>query len=178
MSISVASGSSARRKDGSGGDAAAVEVVRQLVSVVRDTSVRRLHVRTDQLEIEIEHDPGTGHAGPVAARPAAGPARTEEERDVPDAGDGLVDVVSPTVGVAHVATRPDGTGAVAVGAVVDHKTEVAQVEAMKLITPVLAGCAGVVTEVCFQDGEVVEFGQLLFRVRPGTDGEDAGDATV
>ena len=45
-------------------------------------------------------------------------------------------------------------------------TEVCLIEVMKLFTPVRAGVAGVVREIRIEDGQMVEFGQLLVVVEP------------
>ena len=39
-------------------------------------------------------------------------------------------------------------------------------EVMKLMSSVVAGARGVVAEVCYSNGEAVQYGDVLFRVRP------------
>jgi acetyl-CoA carboxylase biotin carboxyl carrier protein len=55
---------------------------------------------------------------------------------------------------------------VTVGTSVDADTVVCIVEAMKVMNEVKAECAGIVAEVCVQNAQPVEYGQVLFRVRP------------
>ncbi len=64
----------------------------------------------------------------------------------------LVTVVAPAVGVIRLA--PDAV----VGASVNPGDQVAEIEAMKMTTPVRAARAGVIREVCVRD--VVEFEQV------------------
>jgi multidrug resistance efflux pump len=37
---------------------------------------------------------------------------------------------------------------------------------MKVFTAVRSGVNGVVTEICVQDSQIIEFGQVLFRILP------------
>jgi len=55
---------------------------------------------------------------------------------------------------------------VEVGQKVTADTEVCLIEVMKLFTPVRAGASGVVCEVCVEDGQMIEFGQVLVVIDP------------
>jgi acetyl-CoA carboxylase biotin carboxyl carrier protein len=55
---------------------------------------------------------------------------------------------------------------VAVGSVVRPDQTVCVIEAMKVFTDIPAGVTGTITEVLVKNGQPVEFGQHLFRVRP------------
>ena len=52
---------------------------------------------------------------------------------------------------------------VEVGARVEEQTQVCIIEVMKLMSSVAAGARGIVAEVCRDNGEAVEFGDVLFR---------------
>ena len=53
-----------------------------------------------------------------------------------------------------------------VGSAVRPDSTVCVIEAMKVFTDIPAGVTGTVTEVLVKNGQPVEFGQPLFRVRP------------
>ncbi len=151
-----------------------LDVVRQLLAAVEQHSTRRLLVRTAELEIEIEHDrvmtPPTGSGG--AAVPTG-----SDDGSVEDDHEGLVDVVAPTVGVVRFSPESNGTQGMVEGVVVGPADQVAQIEAMKTTTAVLAGRAGTIREVCVGDGEVVEFGQPLLRLEPAREDGAAADGS-
>jgi biotin carboxyl carrier protein len=79
---------------------------------------------------------------------------------------GLVDVEAPLVGTFYRAPAPGEAPFVEVGARVEPDTQVCIVEVMKLMTAVVAGVRGTVAETCRADGEPVQYGDVLFRVRP------------
>ena len=96
----------------------------------------------------------------AAPAPAAPAARTD---------DGTVAVTAPIMGRFYAQSEPSAAPFVTVGSEVSDETTVALLEVMKVFTTVTAGVGGVVTEVCVQNEDVVEYGQVLFRVRPTTD---------
>jgi len=53
-----------------------------------------------------------------------------------------------------------------VGAQLAPDSTVCLIEVMKVFTAVRAEVRGVVTEICVRDEQFVEYGQILFRVRP------------
>lgn len=81
-------------------------------------------------------------------------------------GDGLVDVVAPGVGTCYRSPSPGEPPFVEPGTAVDAGTQVCILEVMKLMNTVVAGVRGTIAEVCVEDGAPVQYGDVLFRVRP------------
>ncbi len=127
------------------------------------------------------------HSAPAAAAPAAAPAAAAPaaapqpppapaEAEVGPAPDGTVAIVAPMMGRFYAQPEPGAAPFVTVGGEVDAKTTVGLVEVMKVFTAVSAGVSGVITEMCVQDSELIEYGQVLFRVRPDGAASDASSA--
>jgi acetyl-CoA carboxylase biotin carboxyl carrier protein len=55
---------------------------------------------------------------------------------------------------------------VTVGSQVNEDTTVALIEVMKTFNAIPAGRRGTIVEVCVQNAQMVEFAQVLFRIRP------------
>lgn len=77
-----------------------------------------------------------------------------------------VEVVSPMVGTFYSSASPDTPEFVKKGDAVRNDTVVCIVEAMKLFNEIEAEVEGEIVEVLVQNGQLVEFGQPLFKVRP------------
>lgn len=75
------------------------------------------------------------------------------------------EIVSPMVGTFYSKPSPESDVYVTVGSKVNADTVVCIVEAMKLFNEIEAEAAGEIVEVLVQDGELVEYGQPLFRVK-------------
>ncbi len=73
-------------------------------------------------------------------------------------------ITSPTVGTFYVSSDPESTPFISVGQKVTKSTVVGIVEAMKMMTDVLANKDGLIAEILVSDGESIEYGQKLFRL--------------
>jgi acetyl-CoA carboxylase biotin carboxyl carrier protein len=71
------------------------------------------------------------------------------------------------VGTYYASPTPDDPPFVNVGSPIQPETIVCIVEAMKVFNQIPAEVSGTIVEVLAANGDSVEFGQPLFRVRPG-----------
>ncbi len=107
--------------------------------------------------------------------PSAPPPEPAGAEDSP-APDGTVAIVAPMMGRFYAQPEPGAAPFVTLGGEVNADTTVGLIEVMKVFTAVPAGVGGVVTEVCVPDAELIEYGQVLFRVRPHGTASDASPA--
>jgi acetyl-CoA carboxylase biotin carboxyl carrier protein len=84
----------------------------------------------------------------------------------PPAAPALKEIKSPMVGTYYKAPEPGADPYVKVGSRVTSGQTVCIIEAMKIMNEIEAEIAGVIREVCVEDAQPVEFGQVLFRVDP------------
>lgn len=75
------------------------------------------------------------------------------------------EIVSPMVGTFYKAPSPESEPYVKVNNQVNENTIVCIVEAMKLFNEIEAEISGEIVEILVEDGELVEYGQPLFRVK-------------
>src|SRR5262249_43533509 len=75
-------------------------------------------------------------------------------------------IKSPTPGPFYAAPSPGAEPFVRVGTRVTPTTVVCVIEAMKIFNEIQAECNGVITEVCVENQQPVEWGQVLFKVDP------------
>lgn len=78
----------------------------------------------------------------------------------------LVEIKSPIVGTFYAKSSPDSEPYVEVGSHVEPQTVVCIIEAMKVMNEIKAETVGTVVEVLANNGQAVEYGQMLFRVKP------------
>jgi acetyl-CoA carboxylase biotin carboxyl carrier protein len=96
----------------------------------------------------------------VAAIPTAAHTQPAAEQEK------LVEIKSPLVGTFYAHPSPDSEPYVEVGSHVDAQAVVCIIEAMKVMNEIKAEATGTIVEVVAVSGEAVEYGQVLFRVRP------------
>lgn len=107
-------------------------------------------------------EPGMSAVRPNEAQTSAGgisPSGTQLQQ-------GLVEIKSPLIGTFYAAPSPDSQPYVEAGSDVDTQTVVCIIEAMKVMNEIKAETTGTIVEVLVSNGQAVEYGQVLFRVKP------------
>lgn len=106
--------------------------------------------------------PAAASSAPTtAATPVTAPAVTAPADDA-----GTVAIKSPMVGTFYAKPSPEAKAFVSIGSVVGDDTDVCVIEAMKVFNNIKAETKGTITKVLAEDGKPVEFGQVLFLVKP------------
>ena len=112
------------------------------------------------------------YAAPAPAAPAPAPAAASAAApaaaaEAPKAAaSGLKDVTSPMVGTFYAASSPGAPALAQVGTVVKPGQVVCIIEAMKIMNEIESDVSGEIVEVCVTNETPVEYGTVLFRVRP------------
>lgn len=107
-------------------------------------------------------------SAPVAApmhyaAPATAPA-AEAKESAP--AEKFIEITSPMVGTFYAAPSPDSEPFVETGTKINPNTVVCIVEAMKVMNEIKAEVSGTIVEICVKNAEAVEYGQVMFRVKP------------
>jgi len=84
----------------------------------------------------------------------------------PVAQEDLAQITSPLVGTFYVTPSPDAEPYVEVGSHVEPQTVVCIIEAMKVMNEIKAETSGTITEILVTNGQAVEYGQVIFKVKP------------
>lgn len=103
---------------------------------------------------------GTGGGAPAEVGDAEGESGDGE------ASDGHVEIAAPMVGTFYRAPAPDAPAYVEVGDRVQVGDTLCIIEAMKLMNELECEVAGRVAEICVENADPVEYGQILFRIDP------------
>jgi len=74
-------------------------------------------------------------------------------------------IKSPIVGTFYATPSPDSEPFVEVGSKVEGKSVVCIIEAMKVMNEIKAEISGTIVEILVKNGQSVEYGQGLFKVR-------------
>ncbi len=155
-----------------------LDFVERLIEALDQSSIDSLEIERGGTRVRLSKTPPVTTAAvaapaPVAVSPAPAPAVTSAEpasaTPAPAAessSDHLIDVTSPMVGTFYRAPAPDAPSYVEVGHRVSVGDTVCIIEAMKLMNELDSEVSGTVVEICVENAQPVEFGQVLFRVDP------------
>lgn len=142
-----------------------LEKLKEMASVMRENGLTLLELTEGETTLRMERKAGT--AEPVRETPQTIPAavqtHTQEMAPVPNVPG--TEVKSPMVGVFYSAPSPDSEPYVQVGSKVKKGDTLCIIEAMKLLNEINADRDGEITEICAAAGQVVEYGQTLFRMK-------------
>jgi oxaloacetate decarboxylase alpha subunit len=149
-------------------DRSRAERLKELVRVVQESGVGEITVEEAGTRVSVRRST-TEEATPAtpAATPAAAELLQEEERPLePPPSDGFVRIEAPMVGTFYRAPEPGAPPFVQEGDAVGPGDTLCILEAMKLMNHVKAEIEGIVRAIHVENGQPVEFGQLLFELEP------------
>ncbi|MBN6203841.1 acetyl-CoA carboxylase biotin carboxyl carrier protein [Staphylococcus saprophyticus] len=101
----------------------------------------------------------------VASNPVATGSTEETTSDANTTDDNLQTINAPMVGTFYKSPSPEESAYVQVGDSVTNESTVCILEAMKLFNEIQAEVTGEIAEILVEDGQMVEYGQPLFKVK-------------
>ena len=150
----------------------------QIIRYLNESGFNELRLQMGDLRIVVNRSGSTAplpEAGPPSPLPPAGepsppsaasPPEAEppapSSPDEPSSQGQRVAITSPMLGTFYRAPEPGAPPFVEVGTVVDEDTTVCIIEVMKLFSTIKAEKRGRITRVSVDDGQLVEYGQVLF----------------
>lgn len=150
-----------------------VKEIKTLVGIMEGSSLTALEIQIPELKVRLERTPANtvelvrqpSVAASVVAVPAA-PAQpaAETQAALKQETASYREIKAPMVGVFYAASAPEAEPYVAVGSQVKKGQVVCIIEAMKLMNEIAAEEDGRIVEVCVKNGQIVEYGQTLFKL--------------
>lgn len=110
--------------------------------------------------------PAQGASSQSPASMPSSPSATVPSHGRSEAGAVLVEIKSPMVGTYYASSSPDAKPFVKIGDRVGPDTDVCIIEAMKVFNNIKAETSGTIEKILAENGQPVEYGQVLFLVRP------------
>jgi oxaloacetate decarboxylase alpha subunit len=139
------------------------ERIRELVRIVQESGVAEVEIEDEGMRVSVRR---RDEAPPL---PVVAPLAEEEPAElpvVPAPAGATIRVESPMVGVFYRRAEPGAPPFVEVGDVVSAGQTLCLLEAMKLFNELKADAPGRVVAIHVENGQPVEFGQLLFELEP------------
>lgn len=163
--------------------------IKELMAVMQRTGTKRLVIKKEGVELEIERDAGRSdhiteppvhlidenplrheiavHRANMLLSRSAESSAAMNNAELPKESEAQLSgtfVQSPMVGTFYRSSSPDDPPFAKVGDKIEKDSIVCIIEAMKVMNEVKASVTGIVTEVLVENGHPVEFGSKLFKV--------------
>ncbi|MFA6265343.1 MAG: acetyl-CoA carboxylase biotin carboxyl carrier protein [Pseudolabrys sp.] len=140
------------------------ELIQELSKLLDETGLTEIEIEQDGQRIRVARGTVAASAAAPAPRAAAGAAPqpiTESASAPVDPAKHPGVVASPMVGTAYGAAEPGAKPFIEIGTKVKSGETLLIIEAMKTMNQIPAPRAGTVTQILFEDGQPVEFGEPL-----------------
>ncbi|MGJ5650670.1 acetyl-CoA carboxylase biotin carboxyl carrier protein [Staphylococcus warneri] len=118
---------------------------------------------TEIITPQVAQQPAPSVAQPQVAQSA--PQVSEDTQSQEVVADKYETINAPMVGTFYKSPSPEEGAYVQVGDKVSNDTTVCILEAMKLFNEIQAEISGEIVEILVEDGQMVEYGQPLFKVK-------------
>jgi acetyl-CoA carboxylase biotin carboxyl carrier protein len=152
------------------------EDISRLADLVKTSGLSEIEIEEDGVRLRISNGevrPLRSELPPVPSRPVpthdyvapepvetvGGPIRHGDD------GNDFFFIKSPMVGTFYGAPSPDVPNFVEVNAEIEPTTVVCIIEAMKVMNEIQADVNGIIVDVLVKNGQTVEYGQPLFKVK-------------
>ena len=132
--------------------------IRTYAGLMQELGLTGLEITEDNKVVRLERN-APAAVQEVVSVPAAVPAAPAAVQT------GELSVKSPMVGVFYAAPAENAAPYVSLGDRVEKGQTLCIVEAMKLMNEITAEEEGVISQICVTNGQVVEFGTELFRIK-------------
>lgn len=148
-----------------------IRKVKKLIELLDESGIAEIEITEGEESVRISRYAGQVaapqqyapalpvQAAPAAATPVSAPAAPAPVAEVEDDGFG---VISPMVGTFYSGPSPGSPDFVQVGDRVNEGDTLCIVEAMKMMNQIDADVAGTIKSIRVQNGDPVEYGQVLF----------------
>lgn len=142
-----------------------LDELKEIITLLEEHNLTTIKMSDKTNSVCIEKAPAAVQqiSTPVSAPAVQAPMIENANASKPVVSTGKT-IDSPMVGVFYAAPNPDSKPFVSVGQSVKKGDVVCIIEAMKIMNEITADESGTVTEVLVKNGDVVEYGQPMFKI--------------
>ncbi len=152
--------------------------IKSIIDLMKKNSLSEFELEEKDFKIKLKRP--IGGSGPILGGPVDDPELTaysalarQSAASIPTAtaqssipAGPESEIKSPMIGTFYNTPSPDAAPYVEIGSEVGPDTVVCILEAMKVMNEIKAEARGIITAMVAENGKPVEFGQVLFKIRP------------
>ena len=149
-----------------------IKLIKQVVDLMKRSDISEFEFEEDGFKLRLSTKGAEGpqiiQAVPAGQTPAPFPVATPatgEAVAAPLEEKGISIIKSPMVGTFYSAASPESPAFVKIGSKVSNESVVCIIEAMKVMNEIQAEMSGTISELLVENGEAIEYGQPLFKIK-------------
>ena len=132
--------------------------IRKYAELMKELGLTGLEITEDDKKVRLERSVSAAPVQPLTVPESVPVTTAAESAD-------YISVKSPIVGLFYAAPAENADPYVSLGDRVKKGQTLCIVEAMKLMNEISAECDGIIESVCVSNGQMVEYGTELFRIK-------------
>jgi len=148
--------------------------VKDLIEIMKENDLVEAEIRHGddriflkrRIEEQPKYTPVPVALGTTTVATNAEPPGQVQKESEPAQEENLIKIKSPIVGTFYAQPSPDSEPFVEIGSQVTPRSIVCVIEAMKVMNEIKAETSGSIVDVLVSNGQAVEYGQPLFKVKP------------
>jgi acetyl-CoA carboxylase biotin carboxyl carrier protein len=137
--------------------------IENLAKILSKHSLTKLEYSDSETHILLERTPAPQIQAAGAVQPAALPAISAPSGETAPT-ETRTPVKAAFVGTVYRRRKPEEPPICDIGTKVKEGDPLCVIEAMKMFTDIVSPVSGTVSEICFEDGNLAEYGQVLIYI--------------
>lgn len=143
-----------------------IEQIKTFIKLAKDEGVQELNYEAKDVKISVSFSQGNFSSAPIQYQAPQNHSHTLAPfENKPAAKSQYHEIKSPFVGTFYSSASPEEPSFVKVGDKVKKGQILCILEAMKIMNEIECDVNGEVVECCLENESLVEFGQVIFRVK-------------
>ena len=147
--------------------------IKELIKIMQDNDLVEVEIKHGDDKISLKRSQpqqttitAIPMVSPNVLPGANGIESTQQDKSAGAEQQNLLEIKSPIVGIFYATPSPDSDHCVEIGSQVDPQTVVCIIESMKVMNEIKAETSGTIVKILCKAGQAVEYGQVLFKVKP------------
>jgi acetyl-CoA carboxylase biotin carboxyl carrier protein len=142
-----------------------IKEIQEMIKLMQENDIVEFQLERNGFKVILKRDKSQGEAAPIVShvsKQTLAPAEKEEMQEQVKS----IEITSPMVGTFYSSPSPDSAPYLQLNQQVQVGDVVCIIEAMKVMNEIKSEAAGTVLEILVENGQPVEYGQPLFKLKP------------
>ncbi len=143
-----------------------IEILKEVIQIMKDEDLGEVCIEQNDVKIQVKRMSDLSNIVTQGAAMLTANETITHSSEAENTADKPGVIPAPMVGTFYRSPSPDAEFYVNVGDAVKAGQVICVIDAMKLMNEITADLDGEIVEILVEDGQPVEYGQPIFRIKP------------
>ncbi|MFH1202277.1 MAG: acetyl-CoA carboxylase biotin carboxyl carrier protein [Candidatus Omnitrophota bacterium] len=144
--------------------------IKEMIALMNENNLTELEIEREGMRIKLKKGMDEAEIRQISYtqtdKTAPHQSFIEEEKAPPQVSKNAFEIKAPMVGTFYRTPSPEAPPFIEVGQEIEVGQVICIIEAMKLMNEIKSEVRGKILEICVDNAEPVEFGQVIFLIQP------------